>query len=168
MGGIMEKTDSHLTKNHLQFLFDYKDGHLYWKQRKGRLIAGSLAGTKSHQYWQICIDYVIYRTHRLIWIFHNGNTSKSIDHINGNTFDNRIENLRECTNSQNQHNKKLAISNSSGVKGVGWWKQKQKWRARISVDGKEFHIGSFSNIKDAEESITKKRQELHGLFARHS
>jgi hypothetical protein len=164
----MHRTDSHFTKEHLQSLFVYKDGHLYWKNTKGRLISGSLAGTKSHHYWQICIDYVIYRTHRLVWIFHHGNSPASVDHINGNTFDNRIENLRECNASQNQHNKKVSKLNTSGIKGVGWCKQKQKWRARLCVDGKEFNIGFFDNIKEAEKTISNKRKELHGIFARQS
>ena len=160
------RTDSHFTKEHLQSLFDYRDGNLFWKKTKGRLKAGSLAGTKSHHYWQTCIDYVIYRNHRLVWIFHHGYSPFSVDHINGDTFDNRIENLRECTASQNQQNKKFQKSNTSGIKGVGWCKQKQKWRARLLVDGKEFHIGFFDNIKDAEIEISQKRKILHGVFAR--
>jgi|APCry1669189034_1035192.scaffolds.fasta_scaffold151756_1 HNH endonuclease len=166
MGEHIMRTDSHFTKEHLQSLFDYKDGNLYWKKTKGRLKAGSLAGTKSHHYWQICIDYVIYRTHRLVWIFHHGNNPDYIDHINGNTFDNRIENLRECNISQNRHNQKLPKTNTSGVKGVNWSKQKQKWRARVVLDSKEYHVGFFENIEEAQMAISNIREKLHGVFAR--
>jgi hypothetical protein len=167
METTMPKTDDHFTKAHLQSLFTYADGHLYWKDRKGRRTAGTLAGTPSHHYHQICIDYKLYRAHRLIWAFHNGPSQISIDHINGDAFDNRIENLRECTTNENHHNSKRPKSNTSGVKGVSWCKQKQKWRARIGVDGKEFHIGFFNSVKEAEKTIAKKRDQLHGVFARN-
>ena len=162
----MNRTDDHFTRAHLQSLFDYRDGNLYWKNRKGRIFAGALAGTPSHHYHQICIDYKLYRAHRLIWAYHHGPCKLFIDHINGNSFDNRIENLRECTRSENQKNCCISKSNTSGVKGVVWSKQKQKWRARITADGKEFHIGFFNNIKEAEKTISQKREQLHGIFAR--
>lgn len=163
----MPKTDSHLTQELLHRLFEYKQGQLYWKEKKGRRIAGSLAGTKAARYWQTCIDYVLYRNHRLIWAYHNGPCESDIDHINGDTFDNRIENLRKCSPTQNQYNKRKGASNTSGVKGVGWCTQKQKWRARIRVDGKEIHMGFFNEIKEAERTISEKRQQIHGLFARN-
>lgn len=163
----MQRTDSHFTRDQLEALFTYKDGQLYWKKTKGRRVANTLAGTKSHHYWQVGIDYVIYRVHRLIWIYHHGASAGAIDHINGNTFDNRIENLRECDLSQNQYNRKISKNNSSGIKGISWNSQKNKWRARIIVDGKDCCIGHFDNLRDAETAIDLKRVELHGIFARN-
>ena len=164
----MQRTDSHFTKDHLQSLFVYKDGQLYWKETKGRRFANTLAGTKSHHYWQICIDYIIYRTHRLVWIYHYGYSPNMIDHINGNSFDNRIENLRECNQAQNQYNRKINKNNLSGVKGVVWCKQKNKWRTRLVVDGKEYHIGFFDDLHNAEKVINLKRIELHKMFAKNN
>ena len=155
------------TQTCLQKLFTYKDGALYWKFKKGRILAGSLAGTKSHKYWQVCIDYVIYTNHRLIWIFHHGTTPDQIDHINGNTFDNRIENLRDCSKSENQHNRALNKNNTSGVKGVSWCKQKNKWRCRINLDGSIAHIGFFETLHEAENAIKKARIKLHRNFFNH-
>jgi hypothetical protein len=155
------------TQERLQKLFDYKDGNLYWKQTKGRILAGSIAGTKSHHYWQVCIDYVIYRNHRLIWTYHHGTNPKNIDHVNGDTFDNRIENLRECNKSENQHNRKLNKNNSSGVKGVSWSKQKKKWRARVNLDGTDAHVGFFDSLQEAKESVEKARTKLHNAFFNH-
>jgi hypothetical protein len=74
--------------------------------------------------------------------------------------------LRECFHSQNSQNSRTSKLNTSGVKGVVWCKQKQKWRARIHADGKEFHVGFFDNIKKAEEIMLQKRARLHGVFAR--
>ena len=162
------KTDHTFTKDYLNSLFVYKDGNLFWKETKGRIVNGSLAGTKSHHYHQICIDYKIYRTHRLIWIFHNGNTNFMIDHINGNSFDNRIENLRTCDLSENSFNSKIYSTNTSGVKCVSWCKQKQKWRARIVVKRKEIHVGYFDNLNDAKISIELAKKNLHKEFYRNN
>jgi hypothetical protein len=158
------KTDHILKKEYLNELFEYKDGNLFWKKAKAGTAKGSLAGTKSHHYYQICINYKIYRTHRLIWIFHNGNTENTIDHINGNSFDNRIENLRICNLSENSCNSRKKKNNTSGVKGVGWCLQKKKWRARIVHKNKEIHIGFFDNLNQAEIKIKEKRQEIHKEF----
>lgn len=164
----MYKTDSHFTKAQLQSLFTYANGNLYWRERKGRRLAGTLAGTASHHYHQICIDYVIYRAHRLIWAYHYGPSKHMIDHANNNSFDNRVENLRECLHSQNSQNSRAPKSNTSGVKGVAWCKRKNKWRARIIVDGKEHHVGFFDDLQDAQKVINLKRIVLHGIFARSS
>jgi hypothetical protein len=164
----MYKTDSHFTKEQLQSLFTYADGNLYWRERKGRRLAGTLAGTASHHYHQICINYVLYRTHRLIWAYHYGPSEHIIDHANNNSFDNRVENLRECFHSQNSQNSCVPKSNTSGVKGVAWCKRKNKWRARIIVDGKEHHIGFFDNLQAAKKVMNLKRIVLHGIFARSS
>jgi hypothetical protein len=166
IGALMHRTDSHFTKEALQALFTYADGNLYWKERKGRRVAGTLAGTASHHYHQICIDYILYRTHRLVWAYHYGASACTIDHINGNPFDNRIENLRECNTAQNHQNSRLAKSNTSGVKGVAWCKQKQKWRGRITVDGSEVHIGFFATVDEAQDAMSAARTKLHGVFAR--
>jgi hypothetical protein len=103
-----------------------------------------------------------------VWIYHHGYSPDVIDHINGDTFDNKIENLRECSKSQNQQNRKIDTNNLSGVKGVGWCKKKNKWRARIIVDGKEHHIGFFDDLQDAKKVMNLKRIELHGIFARNN
>ena len=162
----MHRTDSHFTKEQLQALFEYSCGKLYWRVPKGRRKVGMYAGTASHHYHQICIDYTLYRTHRLVWAYHYGASTSTIDHINGNSFDNRIENLRECNTSQNHQNSRLAKSNTSGIKGVAWCKQKQKWRGRITVDGVGMHIGFFSTVDESKNAMSAARKKLHGLFAR--
>jgi len=159
------KKDYTLTKEYLNELFDYKDGNLYWKKSRKGISNNLLAGTKSTHYYQICINYKIYRTHRLIWIFHNGNTEDCIDHINGNTFDNHIENLRICDLAKNSWNSKIRKNNTSGVKGIGWCLQKKKWRARVVCKNKEFHVGFFDDLEKAKIKIKEKRQELHKEFS---
>jgi hypothetical protein len=91
-----------------------------------------------------------------------------VDHINGNTFDNRKENLRICTHSENQKNQKLRINNTSGAKGVSYDKRKKKWRPRITVDGKELFLGYFERLEDAKEAYKHASKTHHGAYGRIS
>lgn len=108
-----------------------------------------------------------YRAHRLAWFYMTGEwPPEQIDHINGVRDDNRWENLRLATKSQNSMNTPLSSTNTSGVKGVGWNVRRQLWGACVKVDGKR-KIAHFSTRKEAEHWVRQKRSELHGEFARH-
>ena len=98
---------------------------------------------------------------------HKGYLPKTIDHINGDKLDNRIENLRAATVGQNQHNRKTNANNTSGYKGVSWNKGCNKWLSQIKLEGKRIHLGYFDNLEEAAEVVRKAREELHGDFAHH-
>lgn len=72
-----------------------------------------------------------------------------VDHINGDTLDNRRSNLRICNNTENVRNQKLHKCNTSGYRGVSKNKKTGKWIVHISVNNKILHIGTFVDIKDA-------------------
>mgnify|MGYP001558434787 CR=1 FL=1 len=74
---------------------------------------------------------------------------EKVDHINHDTLDNRKENLRICTDQQNQGNEVISVNNTSGFKGVSWRKDRQKWRAYIAIDQKQISLGHFKNKKSA-------------------
>ena len=157
--------------NHL-FEYDKETGNLIWKikpsSRGHSVKAGDIAGTlKSHGYLCVGINYNSYRAHRLIFLMHKGYLPKTIDHINGDKLDNRIENLRAATVGQNQHNRKTNANNTSGYKGVSWNKALKKWTARITLERKIIHLGYFANVEEAAEVVRKAREELHGSFANH-
>jgi hypothetical protein len=157
--------------NHL-FEYDKETGNLIWKikpsSRGHHVKAGDIAGTlKSHGYLCVGINYNSYRAHRLIFLMHKGYLPKTIDHINGDKLDNRIENLRAATVGQNQHNRKTNANNTSGYKGVSWNKALKKWTARITLERKIIHLGYFANVEEAAEVVRKAREELHGSFANH-
>lgn len=145
----------------------YKDGQLIWiKKASKNTVIGSIAGyTRPSKYMTIKLNHKMYLLHRLIFFINHGYFPKYIDHINGVRNDNRIENLRECTHSQNHQNKKIPISNSSGYKGVSKAKGGVKWRARLKINGKEYHIGTFPNTVDAAKAYNKKAIEIYGDFA---
>ena len=101
--------------------------------------------------------------HRLIT--NNNNPKMHTDHINNNSLDNRIKNLRICTNSQNQMNTKGKINNTSGFKGVFSNKANKKWRAMIKINYKLKHLGYYIDPKDAARAYNEAAVKYHGEFA---
>lgn len=98
----------------------------------------------------------------------NAQKGMQTDHINGNTMDNRKENLRLCTKQQNAFNKKSAHKNNKlGIKGVHWDKNSKRFRAQIMVNGKNFNLGSFEVLSDADTSYRKAEKKYFGNFARN-
>ena len=91
---------------------------------------------------------------------------KVVDHINGNTLDNRKCNLRICSVAENARNQKRKSTNTSGYKGVTWFKRYSRWRAQIMINGKGIHLGYYDDIKDAADAYNKASKELHGDFGR--
>lgn len=105
--------------------------------------------------------------HRIAWAIHHGAwPCKQIDHINGVRSDNRIENLRDVTWSENQRNVKRKSTNTSGVTGVSWFKELGKWRADICINGKNYYLGSFSSKRDA-VSAREEANEKYGYHVNH-
>lgn len=106
-----------LSKNVLLNLlkYDRKSGLLFWKTTSRNAKKGNIAGTlsKHNGYRIIQLGKKLYPIHRIIWFLEKQKWPSSIDHINGNRSDNRIENLRECTQRENCINKKNAQGWSS-------------------------------------------------------
>jgi hypothetical protein len=90
-----------------------------------------------------------------------------VDHKNGDTLDNRRENLRIATSAQNNANHRMHKSNKSGFKGVCWDKRRQRWRATI-FKGKQYYLGYFDTPESAHDAYVAKALELFGEFARTS
>lgn len=90
---------------------------------------------------------------------------KYVDHINRDKLDNRIENLRESSSSENLANKEKPCTNSSGYKNVVSIKSTGKWGVRVMKDEKEYWGGTFSSLRDAVDSANELRYELFGEFA---
>lgn len=91
-------------------------------------------------------DNSLIEMHRFIMGFPKG---KYVDHINGNTLDNRKRNLRVCTNAANLRNGRVRSNNKSGVKGVYWDKARNKWGAKIKVDYIDIALGRYKKFEDA-------------------
>ncbi|HYF49092.1 MAG TPA: HNH endonuclease [Planctomycetota bacterium] len=93
-------------------------------------------------------------------------SQRLIDHANGNTLDNRRENLRFATPSQNAQNSRKRPGCTSMFKGVSWHKRSRRWRAKIKANGQEQHLGSFLTEDAAREAYQQAAARLHGAFAR--
>lgn len=101
--------------------------------------------------------------HRLIL---NAPTGVQVDHINGDALDNRKENLRLCTPSQNQHNRKAQVNNKSGFKGVCKPSGRNRYRATIYLHNKPIRLGCFDCPIKAARAYNAAAIKYHGEFAK--
>jgi hypothetical protein len=132
---------------------------------------GQIAGSLTHEGY-ICISLRVRDkkhwlfAHRLAWFYVHGVwPMKFIDHRDRVRDNNAIDNLREATRSQNQHNRSISVNNTSGVTGVGWDSRKQKWRAQIYLDNRGVDIGYYDTLEEATAARQAKASELHGEFS---
>ncbi len=132
-----------------------KDGIVGWPDELG--------------YIHIRVDYRLYLSHRLAWFYIYGYWPKNgIDHINGNTADNRLWNLREADQTHNTFNSCLGKRNKSGCKGVSWDSSRGLWRSTIQAHGKWKQIGRFKLFCVAIKSRRTEELRLHGDFSRRA
>ena len=130
--------------------FQYKDGFSFKLHPGGYAM---FSGTKDGFHNKLL--------HRIIM---DAPDDKMVDHINGNPLDNRRENLRLCSNQENNRNKGKKSDNTSGFKGVSWSKQTGKWLANITVDGKSKYLGYFDDKLKAYEAYCTACEKYHGDF----
>ena len=155
---IFKDIDHNLVKT----LFYYKDGDLYWKKNNRK--AGCLKPTG---YIVVEVNNKNMMAHRLIWMYHFGKVDQFIDHIDGNKSNNKIENLRLATKSQNCLNKKITTLNTTGCKGVRFRKDTGKYETRISYNKNRIILGSFDNLELADLVAKEARDKYHKGFANH-
>ncbi len=160
----MSVNDFTLTQEYLHEIFNYKDGELFW--RKNGKKAGTLDSPNNR--YQVQINRKFYKLHRIIFIMFYGYMPKEIDHIDGNPSNNKINNLRQATSSQNNYNQKIPKTNTSGIKGVSWDKNRNKWHVQVISEKKVVFQKRFDDIELAEFVAIEARNKYHGKFARHN
>jgi hypothetical protein len=113
------------------------------------------------------IDGVLYLAHRLAWLYVYGALPGNvIDHKNNTKTDNRIENLRDVTPSQNQWNTRVQKNSKSGTKGVFWDRRSRKWIARLTCKYKCVFNGYFNSLEEAVVAREAAVKRHHGEFGR--
>lgn len=148
MGNPKRPDDIITTQDDARRVFDYVDGRLVNRE------TGAALGYVTDQGY-IKIDYRrrTYFAHRLIFLWCHGWWPEIIDHIDRDPTNNRIENLRSCTASENRINQKLRQTNKTGTTGVCWHKSAKKWQARKFIGGRRVDLGRFDNIEDAIQAV---------------
>ncbi len=142
-------------KNDLSFeradaLFRYcpNTGQLNWKVLVGRR-RNPISCKDGGGYVVVDVDGRQYKAHRIIWTMAHGSPPElSIDHINRDKADNRLENLRQATVGQNAWNQGIHSKAASGFKGVKH-RDGKYWTAQVVVAGKTIHLGTFKTKEDA-------------------
>lgn len=172
----MKKYRSALSAVEVRTALDYdpETGVFLWRSRADReknwntRRAGKVAGylQKFHhdnEYLVIRLEGVLYLAHRLAWLhMHGAWPDRDLDHIDRDTRNNRIANLRLVTHAENHFNRTKQRNNKSGHKGIH--KHGLKWRAQIAAHGQKL-MESFYELEDAIEWHRKMTIMLHGEFA---
>jgi hypothetical protein len=163
----------------LRELLEYfpNTGEWWWRvdQRNG-IKAGDLAGCikadhigrkKSYQLRKIMIMGRTYTSSRLAWFYITGEWPAGfIDHRNNDSLDDRWDNLRLATASQNKINAPVRSDSKSGIKGVYYDPRRKTWSAQIGVNGKRRFLGRFASAGEAQAAYKTAAGAMHGEFAR--
>jgi len=154
--------DQQLLKSRLHY--DKDTGIFVWINPTSKGIKkGTRAGCVSNEgYWDITFFGRRFRLHRLAWIYIHGSIDEGmqIDHINGDTTDSRLVNLRPVTQFGNQQNQRRArVDNTTGFMGVK--KNGNNFIARIRANNKEVYLGSFRTPELAHAAYITAKRKLH-------
>lgn len=159
-----------LTQEEAHRLFEYRDGVLYWKERpkNSRKPKGDMeAGTKSgHGYKKLTVNQKRFYVHQVVFLMQHGYIPEVVDHIDGNTNNNKIENLRASNKSLNACNSKQNSKNTSGHRNVVWSVACQKWQVKVQLQKRGLHLGVFEDFDLACLVADEARRLYHGTYAR--
>jgi phosphoglycolate phosphatase-like HAD superfamily hydrolase len=164
-----------LTYEEAKRLFDYdpETGVIRWKIRVSRNVGdGREAGNtrtnhSGKKYKELKIYGKKYQSHRVIHLLQTGEwPPDQIDHIDGNGLNNRWENLRGVTPTENNRNVRRQCNNTSGQTGVHWDTRYRKWRARIWTNKRAVCLGRFTTLEEA-IAARKKAEIEHNFHPNH-
>ena len=143
--------------------YDPDTGIFTRKTDRGGYKAGTVMGCVAHRgYHKMCVDKRKYYTHRLAWLYVHGEMPNVIDHINGDTSDNRIANLRNVSQAENLQNITRPSRNSrSGVLGV--YKKRKKWTSALSLNNRTVRLGYFETKEAAYAAYVEAKRRLHPM-----
>ena len=159
-----------LTRKRVQELLDYEPatGIFRWKVRrrsyKAKAVPGAVAGARRKDgYMEIRVDGELIHAHRLAFLWMTGVVPKEVDHKNSIRGDDRWDNLRPATHSQNGVHKDANKNNKLGIKGVRV--NKGKYEARIWKNGRSIQIGRYRSAEEASAAYISASRKQHGEFS---
>ena len=158
-----------LTQEYLFSMVEYCEGNLFWKQSIGRAKKGDLIGQTidQHGYRKFQINHQSMLVHRVIFFYHYNYFPQLTDHIDGNRLNNKIENLREITSSQNSMNRKILKKNKLQSKNICYIKNTNKYRVQIFTNGKHSFSKDFETLELAELVAFMAREKYHNKYLNH-
>jgi hypothetical protein len=137
----------------------------YHAEKAGSEAGGPTPNCRGKIYHTICIDGRKYKRSRLAWLYMTGSwPTNQVDHINGNSTDDRWANLRESTATQNAWNHKKRAKRSVLPMGVRS-NPSGTFAARLAVNKKMIHLGSFATPEEAASAYRNAREKHYGEFA---
>ena len=165
-----------LTQEMVKEMFDYRaDGKLIRRHstmgngnHAGAVVGTKPTGARNYRYSTTKVHGEHWCVHKLIYLYHYGVVPDQLDHINRDSTDNRIENLRPASVSENICNRGLFSNNTSGCKGVSWHKAQSRWCVYINVNKKRKNLGYFNDLELADLVSTEARDLYHGNYALHA
>jgi hypothetical protein len=134
-----------------------------WCARVDRRRDGTIRSVYAGRTAHVAGKKIFQSLHR--YILGLGNSIMAVDHVNHNGLDNRRENLRLATYSQNAANNRKRRNTSSRYKGVRWHRATEKWEARIGVAGKLKYLGLFTSEEAAALAYAEAASKAFGEFA---
>lgn len=154
-----------MTQKYLKTQFYYREGFLYrFKYGRQNKPAGSICKKKGYRH--IFCKGKRYKAARLIFLYHHGYLPVTVDHIDRNRQNDKIENLRAASFHENQWNKgKTPRKTTSRYKGVHWVENRNKWKAVISVNNYPKYLGYFEKEDDAGKAYNKAAKFHYKQFA---
>lgn len=159
-----------ITQRELKELLHYNPdtGHFTWAKGRQGVAAGSRAGTATPKgYIRIQLRKKNWMAHRLAWLWMTGEwPAAEVDHKDTDRGNNRWDNLRLATHTENQWNTGVRADNVSGSKGVTRPRGRTRWHAYITEGGRRRFLGSFPTVEEANQAAIAARQAAHGEFAR--
>lgn len=173
------KKNPYPSQDIIKSVLDYnpETGIFTWKERKvthyqiicfNKRFAKKEAGCINNKgYVVIGLVGKEYYAHCLAWIYMTGKSpTEDIDHRDLNTSNNKWDNLRIGTRSQNHANKHISPYNTSGYKGVSLFRRDGTWRAQIQVRGENVHLGYYDTPEEAHAVYCKAAKKYFGEYAR--
>lgn len=158
-----------MTYEEVRALYDYDpEGYLVHKKGRHQHVGkrAGFADIADSGYWVIERKGRWLKAHRLIWLWHYGSYPvHSIDHINRVRTDNRIENLRDATPTQQNQNTAYAQKNMTGYRGVNFRKDKNRYRGVVKAEGKKYYTRNYKTAEEAYEAYCELAIRLYGADA---
>lgn len=141
-------------ENHIEMEFRNKKGDWRRKNIYTSTCGYNLMTITTNKAHHIAIHRLVFYLHNPLWNIYDSSNDNSIDHFDGNRFNNKIENLSCVTHQENQWNRTKA-------KGYCWHKEKQKWHTSIRINCNSIHLGYFENEEDARDAYIKAKLIYH-------